>query len=61
MHPMNDTNEITENQCLELSALVSDRVTRMTGQPITESEDCALAIAISEWLTQQGFTVVKSE
>lgn len=58
---MNDTNDITENQCLELSALVSDRVTRMTGQPITESEDCALAITISAWLEEQGFNIVKSE
>lgn len=58
---MNDTNDITENQVLELSAVVSNRVEHMTGQPITESEDCLLALKIVEWLTETGFNVVKSE
>lgn len=56
-----DTNDITENQVLELSALVSNRVEYLTGQPITESEDCWLALKIKDWLVETGFNVVESE
>lgn len=51
---------ITENQLLFLSGTVSNHVENLTGQPITESEDCHLALRIGEWLKDTGLEVVPS-
>lgn len=44
--------KMTDDHCLELSALVSNRVGELTGRAITESEDCHLAMAIGAWLKE---------
>jgi len=58
---MSDTNEITENQVLEMAALVSNKVEEMTGQPISESDNFDLAIRIQKWLYDSGFTLTTNQ
>lgn len=48
---------VTESELLDLSGTISNRVTEITGQPITESEDCHLAMAIGQWLQETGISV----
>lgn len=52
---------VTENQVLFLSGTVSNHVQDIAGLPITESEDCHLAMKIIEWLQETGVTVIPSE
>lgn len=54
-------SRITESQLLELSGYVSNQVTDLTNQPITESEDCHLAQAIGQWLRETGIEVTPDE
>jgi hypothetical protein len=51
---------ITENQLLWLSGGVSNKASNLTGLPITESEDCDLAMLLANWMRKLGVKVEAS-